>query len=85
MKPGSNSVEDHPQLSHNRHPVDGALVGVGSLWPSYFLFKGAGEQGFLVFFPCSQSVPNVFPKMIPIAPGFYPIWFAKSLTPLYIH
>ncbi len=26
MKPGSNSVEDHPQLSHNRHPVDGVLV-----------------------------------------------------------
>jgi hypothetical protein len=26
MKLGSNSVEDHPQLSHNRHPVDGALV-----------------------------------------------------------
>jgi hypothetical protein len=33
MKPGSNSVEDHPQLSHSRHPVDGALVGAGSLWP----------------------------------------------------
>jgi len=33
MKPGSNPVEDHPQLSHNRHPVDGALVGAGSLWP----------------------------------------------------
>ncbi len=32
-KPGSNSVEDHPQLSHNRHPVDGALVGADSLWP----------------------------------------------------
>jgi hypothetical protein len=32
MKPGSNSVENHPQLSHNRHPVDGALVGAGSLW-----------------------------------------------------
>jgi hypothetical protein len=32
MKPGSNSVEDHPQLSHNRHPVDGALVGAASLW-----------------------------------------------------
>ncbi len=31
MKPGSNSVEDHPQLSHNRHPVDGALVDAGSL------------------------------------------------------
>jgi hypothetical protein len=34
MKPGSNSVEeDHPQLSHKRHPVDGTLVGSGSLWP----------------------------------------------------
>jgi hypothetical protein len=33
MKPSSNSVEDHPQLSHNRHPVDGALVGASSLWP----------------------------------------------------
>jgi hypothetical protein len=33
MKPGSNSVEDHPQLSRNRHPVDGALVGASSLWP----------------------------------------------------
>jgi hypothetical protein len=32
MKLGSNSVEDHPQLSHNRHPVDGALLGAGSLW-----------------------------------------------------
>jgi hypothetical protein len=34
-KPGSSFVEDHPQLSYNKHPVDGALVGVGSLWP-YF-------------------------------------------------
>jgi len=33
MKPGSNSVEDHPQLSNDKHPVDGALVGAGSLWP----------------------------------------------------
>jgi len=33
MQPSSNLIEDHPQLSHNRHPVDGALVGVGSLWP----------------------------------------------------
>ncbi len=50
MKTGSNSVEDHPQLSHNRHPVDGALVCAGSLWPlkgmldvnilsNYFFFK----------------------------------------------
>jgi hypothetical protein len=32
MKLGSNSVEFHPQLSHNRRPVDSALVGAGSLW-----------------------------------------------------
>jgi hypothetical protein len=36
MKPSSNSGEDHPQLSHNRHPVDGALVGAGSLWPWHY-------------------------------------------------
>jgi hypothetical protein len=35
MKLGSNSLEDHPQLSHNRHPVDGALVGAGWLWPCF--------------------------------------------------
>jgi hypothetical protein len=27
MKPNINSVEVHPQLSNNGHPVDGALVG----------------------------------------------------------
>jgi hypothetical protein len=30
MKPNINSVELHPQLSINGHPVDGALVGAGS-------------------------------------------------------
>jgi hypothetical protein len=39
MKTGSNSVEDHPQLSHNRHPVDGALVGAGSQWPNFHTLK----------------------------------------------
>jgi hypothetical protein len=33
MKPNINSVEVHPQLSKDGHPVDGALVGAGSLWP----------------------------------------------------
>jgi hypothetical protein len=33
MKLGNNSVEVHPQLSHNPHPLDGALVGAGSQWP----------------------------------------------------
>ncbi len=34
MKANTNSVEIYPQLSNNRHPVDGAMVGAGSLWPS---------------------------------------------------
>jgi len=33
MKLNINSVEVHPQLSNNGHPVDGVLVGAGSLWP----------------------------------------------------
>jgi hypothetical protein len=35
MRSGSNSVKDHPQLSHNGHLVDGALVGAGLLWSLY--------------------------------------------------
>jgi hypothetical protein len=33
VKSNINSVEVHPRLSNNRHPVDGVLVGAGSLWP----------------------------------------------------
>jgi len=33
VKPNINSVKVHPHLCNNRHPVDGALVGAGSLWP----------------------------------------------------
>jgi hypothetical protein len=33
MKSYINLVEVHPQLNNNGHPVDGALMGVGSLWP----------------------------------------------------
>jgi hypothetical protein len=33
MKRNINSVEVHLQLSNNGHPVDGALVGAGSLLP----------------------------------------------------
>jgi hypothetical protein len=33
VKPNINkSVEVHPQLSNNGHPMDGALMGAGSLW-----------------------------------------------------
>jgi hypothetical protein len=42
VKPNINSVEVHPQLSNNGHPVDGALVGAGSLWP----YDGEGK-GFI--------------------------------------
>jgi hypothetical protein len=34
VKPNLNSSEVHPEPSNNGHPVDGALVGAGSLWPS---------------------------------------------------
>jgi hypothetical protein len=32
------SVYVHPQLSHNRHPMDGALEGAGSLLPKKMWF-----------------------------------------------
>jgi hypothetical protein len=32
VEPNINLVEVHPELSNNGHPVDGALVGAGSLW-----------------------------------------------------
>jgi len=32
VKPNINSDEVHPQLSNNRHPVDGERVCAGSLW-----------------------------------------------------
>jgi len=32
MKPYTNSIEIHPQLSNNKHLVNGTLMGVGSLW-----------------------------------------------------
>ncbi len=35
VKPNINSVEVHPQLSNNGHPVDDVLVGAGSLWPPF--------------------------------------------------
>jgi hypothetical protein len=34
MKPGSNSIEDHPQLGHGKHTVAAALVGVAHSGPS---------------------------------------------------
>jgi hypothetical protein len=52
-KSGSNSVEDHPQLSHNRHPVDGALVRAGWLWPCLCCLQVSPKVGsnFSLRFP----------------------------------
>ncbi len=36
VKPNITSVEVHPELSKNRHPVDSALVGAGLLWPAHY-------------------------------------------------
>jgi hypothetical protein len=39
VKPNINAVQIHPQVSNNGHPVNGVLVGAGSLWasiPSWF-------------------------------------------------
>jgi hypothetical protein len=46
----TQSVEVHPSLSNNGHPVDGALVGASSQWPvMQALYKGAKN---------SQSSPS---------------------------
>ncbi len=61
---------------------------------NYFLFeKAKGQKNFLFFslfsILCFYHVPkmfsNIFPKMFPIAPWFYPILFAQSSTPMYIN
>jgi len=31
VKPNINSIEVHPQLSNNKHSVDGVVVGAGLL------------------------------------------------------
>jgi hypothetical protein len=37
--PNITSVEVHPQLSNNGHPVDGALVGADRLNPKPYLLE----------------------------------------------
>jgi hypothetical protein len=62
-------------------------------WALFFPFGGGGRALFFVFLPCSQCVPNMyswcspnlFLKAFPIAPQFYPIWFAQSSTLVYIN
>jgi hypothetical protein len=49
-----------------------------SMFQLFFFLKGGSNS---VFSPCSQCVPIMFP----MAPMFYPIWFAQSPTPMYIN
>jgi hypothetical protein len=56
MKPTINSVEGHPQLNYNGHPVDGALVGASLMWPVLAMC-----QALFVAQPCSQSLPLFHP------------------------
>jgi len=64
VRPNVNSVEVHPQPSNNEHPVDGALVGAGPLWPKKFRVFTMVYQCRCWFtqgvppsasFPCRQS------------------------------
>jgi hypothetical protein len=59
MKMGSNPVEDHPQLSHNSYPVDGALVCAGSLWPPKWLFAFIHKRAHLLYSVCPLSSTRV--------------------------
>ncbi len=53
MKSNINSVEVHPQLNKNGHPVDGAMMmGAGSLWTEVNMnmyFSAMKFQPFGVF------------------------------------
>jgi hypothetical protein len=61
VKPNINLFEVHPQLSYNRHPVDGTLVGAGSRWPLLLPYQedNFGIKGLIIIekaLPC-ESIP----------------------------
>jgi hypothetical protein len=68
VKPNINSVELHPQLSNNGHPVDGALVGaaftVAPLMELHFwdttVLKKMGEMKFLKLSSLLSSILTSF-------------------------
>jgi hypothetical protein len=55
VKSNINSVEVHPQLNNNGHPVDGAVVGAGSL-PAYCRTFTIPATSFQITFK-STSLP----------------------------
>jgi len=54
VKPNTPSFEVHPQLNNNKYPMDGALVGAGSLWHLQTNFD------VLVFYPSPHPKTSKF-------------------------
>jgi hypothetical protein len=57
VKTNNNSVEIHPLLSNNMHPVDGALVGAGLMWPIY-LHMDSPVDGHTRFSTMTPLIPS---------------------------
>jgi len=53
VQPYTNSVEVHPQLNNNRHPVNGVLVSDGSLWPLSMYYGCNVSLLWFNFYLCS--------------------------------
>jgi hypothetical protein len=69
VEPNINSIEVHPQPSNNRYPVDGALVGTGSVWastptsveaPYAYLMLSSVKAPYTLFMPPSVGVPYAY-------------------------
>jgi hypothetical protein len=82
MKPGGNSVEDHSQPSHNRHPVDGALVGAGSLWPCLLNQSEPQGGGFCVLLLIYYTFAKAWEYFLSSTKHQNRIWM-KECTPGY--
>jgi hypothetical protein len=69
VKPNINSVEVHPQLSNNGHPVDGALVGASFIVALQSSLQGCGVTVFFFFF-----FFFLFTEILPIDDLFFSNW-----------
>jgi len=85
VKPNINSVKVHPKLSNNKHPVDGALVGAGSLRPDgaqsiFYVGIGdwlkANESNHTRFHPLTRS-QSVYSS---IHPSIHPTRIIRTLA-----
>jgi len=59
-------------------PMEGSACTQSALIFFLFSFGGGGGGGFFSFFLCSLQVPNMFPRVFAMVPGFNPICFAQS-------